>query len=616
MTPGVIAGAFCADAGRARLARAHGGPAPLSCGELVLSASGAVAQRDGRICALHGVVDNLDAVAAELASAETEPAAVLLAAWSAWGDELAARLRGEFVVVASDGERLLAVRDRLGARALYWARTGRGLCFATEVAPLRALVASSPGPDRAALARWLSSRPLSGDETLFEGVRRLPAAHALTARCGAARVWRWWRPAFREPLDEPRPELARRVRACLAGALADVREPGRPGALLLSGGLDSAALAALAPAGSVRAYTAGFPGFQWTDETDLVDTLVARLGLSGARVNAGGEGLLAGGLRHIERWGLPPAGWSDFWERPLIGAAAAGGAGPLLAGDGGDEVFGARLGLLADLLRRGRALAAWRAVRRVPGAAEAPPRRELLRFLAAHGLRDALPPPLARLASGIDPAAAAPRWLRAPARAVVEASDAAEPWRGLDGPAWWKVAAWSITEQVEHLGALDHIRRRAAWSGLEARSPLLAPDVVELALAIPPQLTFDPLLSRPLLREALAGALPDAVRLRPEKAIFNRMVGANLLADHAGIEALLERMRPELAEVADPAGVRRLLDAGPEGHPEHQFMWAQQLLRLVTAECWLRELDTPGTARALLAEGRFSDPGLATEPLA
>ena len=119
------------------------------------------------------------------------------------------------------------------------------------------------------------------------------------------------------------------------------------------------------------------------------------------------------------------------------------------------------------------------------------------------------------------PARYTPAWLRpGPARLYAESQD---PWRWkrLDGPRWWAALADTLTRGRETADLADYVRRRGAMGAVQARSPLLHLGLVELALRMPPETNFDPVTSRPLVREALAGALPADVLARRDKRDFS-----------------------------------------------------------------------------------------------
>ena len=125
----------------------------------------------------------------------------------------------------------------------------------------------------------------------------------------------------------------------------------------------------------------------------------------------------------------------------------------------------------------------------------------------------------------------APAWLR-PAHAR-QYRDTHDPWRWkrLDGPRWWASLADTLTRGRETADIADYLRRRGRMGGLEARSPLLDLRLVELALRIPPETSFDPVTSRPLVREALRGALPPEVLARKDKRDFAAMQHETLQSD-------------------------------------------------------------------------------------
>ena len=125
-------------------------------------------------------------------------------------------------------------------------------------------------------------------------------------------------------------------------------------------------------------------------------------------------------------------------------------------------------------------------------------------------------------------------------------------------------------------------------------------DLVEFVLRLPPELSLDPVLTRPLARDALAGLLPDDVRLRPDKVDFTPLVVAALGGpDRALAEALLLPGHLEVEAYVRPASLVRLLDTPPE---RRSAEWARVTSRLATTEAWLRSQADPGLSRRLLEE--------------
>ncbi len=176
---------------------------------------------------------------------------------------------------------------------------------------------------------------------------------------------------------------------------------------------------------------------------------------------------------------LPLLGWGDFWALPLLRAAAATGVTVMLGGDGGDELFGARLYVLADRLRGGHPLRALELALELPGAGDRPPAsagRESARvpgrWLEPFPMHCTAPPGATHRGSDGRPRGCAPR----AARDLVESDDPLA-WKRLDGPRWWAHTAHGLTRGVEETGVFEHQRRRAALAGLEARHPLFDLDL-------------------------------------------------------------------------------------------------------------------------------------------
>lgn len=482
---------------------------------------------------------------------------------AAWPDGLG-ELRGDACVVFWDGERGGVLRDLVGVRPLVWAQEGPRTVFASHATQLLHLLERTPGPDPDALAAWVAPTAPPVDRTLLAGVRRLPAAGLLELRPDAApTVRRVWEPRFERPRPTSREEAARRTTAALTEAVARRSRGPERTAVMLSGGLDSGAVAALAARRvpedrRVRlAFAAGFPGHPSGDETERIRAVAAALDLDLRLLEVHASGAVAGALAYVRRWRLPPVSPNvGFWPL-LLDAAAQEGVEVLLDGEGGDETFAAPLLLLADRLAQGRLLAVRRLLRDAPswreGGLDARSRRRALRTIVAPGV---LP-------------------LRRPGTP----------------PRWWAHQVDLVLTGVAAAQGADHLARRAAGSGLASRHPLRDLDLLEELLRLPPELHFGS-SSRPLLREAVAGLLPDEVRLRRDKSPFDSVFHAALEADREPIARLLDPATAHLREHLGDLDTRvaRVLGTAPPAAGAARAGWALELWRLVTAELFLRDL--------------------------
>jgi asparagine synthase (glutamine-hydrolysing) len=162
-------------------------------------------------------------------------------------------LRGMFAFAIWDSVRreMFVARDRLGVKPLYYVHADDGsLFFASEIKALLEARALRPSLNYAALPDYLANHGTSGDETLFEGVKRLPPGHTLLWRDGRVEIEKYWDVAYArgeeaegrgKSDDDYVAEWSELFRDSVRLRLmADV-----PLGMFLSGGIDSSAIAAV-----------------------------------------------------------------------------------------------------------------------------------------------------------------------------------------------------------------------------------------------------------------------------------------------------------------------------------------------------------------------------------
>src|SRR5919109_5671584 len=181
------------------------------------------------------------------------------------GPDFVRHLNGIFAFVIWDDreQRLVAARDAFGVKPLYWWTDGRRVAVASEVGAILDAGLTEARVDRVALDHYLACRFVPAPRTLFEGIRKLPAASTLVVEAeGAPRV-EGWREAPGEPLHAGDDELAAQLAERYADAVERHMMSDVPYGAFLSGGVDSAAVVA---AMKLRApeppttFTIGFPG--------------------------------------------------------------------------------------------------------------------------------------------------------------------------------------------------------------------------------------------------------------------------------------------------------------------------------------------------------------------
>jgi asparagine synthase (glutamine-hydrolysing) len=580
-------------------------------GELAVAAAGEgddlVHDLDGCLCAIEGSLYEPEALAGELGlPAGTDDARVITAAYRRFGTAALGRLRGDFALVVwdrRDGKGLLAC-DQLGGRALFLRASGRRLTFATELRNLLRLLPTRPGPDPVAIVHWLALGGPPAGHSFYQDVMQLPAGHCVELDRAGWRVVRYWRPEYRPGGKVDPTEASQLVRRGLERAVRRRSGEGDVTGVMLSGGIDSAAVAGVAAVGErppVGAYSAVFPRHPEIDESQLIDLLSSHLGLRSSPLPVLGGSVISGAVGYIREWEVPATSPNLFFWTALLRQAVGHGVNVMLDGEGGDTLFWLSPYLLADRLMSGRALSAVSLAKRFPSDAGYVEHAVAARLVRDWGVKGAMPYRLHRLRQRIRGRATfAPSWFSVESAKLRFDTDPELHWKRSKAPRWWSAALDGVTGISSTL-VHDTARRRNASVGLRAGHPLLDVDLIELVLGLPPELSFDARLSRPLLRESVRGLIPEEVRLRPSKSSFDTLFH-ELLAGREldAARSLVLAGDAEVNAYVDRDRVRReLFAAGPPKAPGALQGWALQVWRLVTAESWLRHQ----AGRSLVAFG-------------
>ena len=270
---------------------------------------------------------------------------VLVHGYEQWGDALLDRLRGMFAISVLDFRRrtLFLARDRFGEKPLYYRADSRGIAFASELKALCCLPEVDGTVSRAALVDYVSHGFIPAPRTVFEGIQKLRAAHALTvpldspAQATPYRYWSvryevdpgcdtgQWEEQFQEELDNS-------IRLRL---MSDV-----PLGVFLSGGLDSTMVAASvsrAVSEPVRSFSIGFSEPRY-DETRWAAQAADQLNLKHRQRVLTPEDMLA----EIDTVaGIFDEPFADSSAVPtyLVSKLARQEVTVALSGDGGDELL-------------------------------------------------------------------------------------------------------------------------------------------------------------------------------------------------------------------------------------------------------------------------------------
>lgn len=272
-------------------------------------------------------------------SSDTE---TVLRAYAVWGAECVHRLHGMFGVAIFDAARnvLWCARDRLGIKPFYFWRGSLGVIFASEVRAILGSGCVRPTCDQIGLAHFIRFGSVSEPYTMFEDIESLPAGCWMEIRAGeVVDTKRFWRPdTLGEDHDHLTPEVVIRrhlERAVREHLLSDV-----PVASLLSGGIDSSIITALAAQQSsrpIRTFTVGFAGHS-LDESEFARAVAKRYATEHHEVRLSDEEVIASVPAAVAAMDLPSADGVNTYI--VAKAVADSGTKVVLSGLGGDELFG------------------------------------------------------------------------------------------------------------------------------------------------------------------------------------------------------------------------------------------------------------------------------------
>lgn len=268
-------------------------------------------------------------------------AEVVLHGFERWGAGVLDRLRGMFAFALYDtatGE-LFCARDAFGIKPLYYAAEGDRILFGSEIKGLLAHPHARRSLNERRLAHWLCMEYLPDEETLFEGVRKLPAGHWLRWRNGRAERGRWFVPRFAPDAGRSLKESAEAIEAALresvaAHAIADVDV-----GCFLSAGVDSSLVAReAARIMEARTFTIGWGEGRFS-ELEAAATFARATGLPNEGRILDAEQFFASvpAAQYAMDEPLPNPSAVPLYH---LCAMAAESVKVVLSGEGADELFG------------------------------------------------------------------------------------------------------------------------------------------------------------------------------------------------------------------------------------------------------------------------------------
>ncbi|MFJ2110489.1 asparagine synthetase B family protein [Streptomyces sp. NPDC087850] len=434
---------------------------------------------------------------------------LLLRCWVRLGAAGIRAAEGMFALAVQDeDDELVLIRDHMGARTLFYARADDSWAASTSLRALRRWPALDAGLELSAVRSFLTFAYLPGEETLLRGVREvLPGRVLRLAGGGAVTEEHYWEP--RELIEDagaPPETYALRLRELLEEATAMRLPEAEAVGVLLSGGVDSSLVTALAAklhTHPVHTYSISFG-----------DELPGGLGYSGlvaAHCHTRHRVLTVSGdavaARLAEAAGLLDSPVGDPLTVPnlmLAEAVAGDGLRVVLNGEGGDPVFGGpkNLSMLVQEMHRDD-------LRELGGRKRDARETAYLRSYRKcfTDLPDLLHPDVLE----------ALRTLPAPERFITPYLRPGER-DGRMGHLLNQLLHCNLrTKGAHHI--LTKVERLTASRAVQGRAPLFDRRVVDHAFATPPRWKLNGAVEKWVLKEAVRDLLPGTVVDRPRSGM-------------------------------------------------------------------------------------------------
>jgi asparagine synthase (glutamine-hydrolysing) len=523
-------------------------------------------------------LDNRDDVLARIGIAPRDAMAwpdsrVLLAGWEKLGDDIWPLLRGPFAVAIWDprSRALTLARDHLGLNVVIWHWSQRFFAFATMPTGLFAFAGVPRELSEEKLADFLVLNHADHEATIYRDVFRVPPAHVMQVwPDGSTKQRRYWSPTEIKPVRLSSDQAyADGLRACLDLAVRRQMRSAHPVGCLLSGGLDSSSVAALAARALAeknerlvtftgvprRGFDDPVPAGHYADETPYVEAIaraVQNVDVTYVRNDAGDA------FAELERFFIALEGpvrnpANLGWILEILRQAHAQGRRVLLGGLFGNYTISWNgWSQAVTHLKHGRLLTAYRQwdlyYRRTPYSRWNALRRLFIEPLVPAQLgnwADRRRHP-GRMAAWQDHAAIRPDF--AAAMAVnVRAQKAGHDF----------LYRMRQDERIRGLTQADYVgdwhAAEKAVTGVEVRDPTADIDVISYCYGVPPEQYLAEGIDRSLIRRAMWGLLPEMV-------LTNRLSGLQTPDWYEKLGSQRGELARQIADLSESALVRRVID--------------------------------------------------------
>ena len=523
-----------------------------------------------------------------------------------YGDDCVHHLRGMFAFALWDTRRrmLFVARDRLGIKPFYYRHADGTFLFASEIKALLAYPGVKAELNRNVLSEYLAFGYVTGPDTMFSGIRKLPPGHTLQVdeRAGL-KIARYWDLQMSTEEDgHDRSYYVKTYRELLEEAVSSHLMSDVPLGVFLSGGLDSSVVAALTSKlrdGPIKTFSVGYKEEAYSELTDA-RAVADHLGSEHFEVRLSQEDFfnyLPKLIWHEDE----PLAWPSSVALYAVAQLARQYVTVVLTGEGSDETL-AGYSRYPWTLWNGRADRLYRAM--VPARA----RRALRDSISSGPISAALRRKLQHTFLGRDGSSWTSFYFDnfyAAFSASDQSSMLEEDLReftatAYDGAlAFWEKSSGDLLKRllytdihtylVELLMKQDNMSMAAS---IESRVPFLDHVLVEFAASIPSRFATQGLSGKWILKSAATDLLPHSIIYRKKKGFptpWSAWLAGRRLDE---IERMVLEPRSVRRGLFRPTSIRQLFAEQRTGHRDH----TDRIWRLLNLELWHRIfVDQDGT---------------------
>lgn len=520
---------------------------------------------------------------------------VLLHAYTRWGTACLDHLKGMFAFAFWDESEkaLFCARDRFGIKPFYYAIINNLFYFASEA---KALLPFLPGieTDYQGFREYLTFQFCMNGNTLFKGINELPPGHFLIIKDTQPCLHKYWEIRFKPDFDHTEKHFTEEIRELLVDSVAlHLRSDVKMGAYV-SGGLDSAVVAALAKR-RVNGHLIGFNGKfsahgEAFDESRYARLLAAHYEFPLYEADITGQDFISNIEKVIYALDYPVAGPGSF-SQYMVSKLASTQRKVVLGGQGGDEIFGGYTRYLIayfeqcikaaidDTMHKGNFIVTYESI--IPNLKALKPYKPLLQQFWSRGLFEPMDSRYFELINRAPKLGAEIHW------ELLNGYDPFEAFSGIfNGLNLGRKASYfdAMTnfDLKTLLPALLHVEDRMSMAhGLESRVPLLDHQLVAKACTAPADIKFKHGNMKHLFKNVVEPFIPSALLARTDKMGFPTPLNAWLKGEaREFVQDILSSRAALDRDLIDNRRVLSNLDAEPD--------YGRKIWGLLCLELWQR----------------------------